>query len=94
MVSNVLWLFNDMLSLKTDVNVHSVRNKQKKLREYRTYFLLASWKPLASRIRSPVYPKDPYQNVTDPEHWLVRSWILSLWVNHRLTTNLAGHLFV
>ncbi len=30
MNSSVLWLLNDVLSLKTDVNVSPVRNKQKK----------------------------------------------------------------
>ncbi len=33
MISNVLGLVNDMLSLKTDVKVPSVRHKQNKLRE-------------------------------------------------------------
>jgi hypothetical protein len=31
MISTVLWLSNDMVSLKTDVNVPTVRNKQKNL---------------------------------------------------------------
>jgi hypothetical protein len=74
-----------MLSFKTDVNVPvpTVRNKHKKMKKL--IFLLESGKPLPKRagsgsviqytdprirIRNPVYgSKDPYQHVTDPEHW-------------------------
>jgi hypothetical protein len=63
---------NDLLSLKTDVNVLTEGNKQSKLEE-KKYFLLASWKSLTKRARSAnqVYRSkdpDPYQNVTDSEH--------------------------
>jgi hypothetical protein len=61
--------------VETDVNVHTVSNKRKNL-EKKTYFVgilkstnEKSWIP----IRDPLYGSkdpDPYQNVTDPEHWL------------------------
>jgi hypothetical protein len=70
-------LFNDFLSLKTDVNVptESIKQKNKK----KTYFLLASWKFLMksgsiSGCLNQVYGSkdpEPYQTVTDPEHWFV-----------------------
>ncbi len=64
-----------MLSLKTDVNVHSVRNKQKILREKNLLFVFfkVTEEKSGIRIRYPVvgiFPDpDPYQNVTDSEHW-------------------------
>ncbi len=68
---------NDFLSLRTDVNVPTESNKQKKLEK--NLFLLASWKSptkragSGSRTVNQVYgskdpDQDPYQNVTDPEY--------------------------
>jgi hypothetical protein len=65
------------LSLKTDVNVPTVRNKQNNLEKKLIFWHLESnclkrW----IRICNPVYvSKDPapYQNVTDPEHYLQHS---------------------
>jgi hypothetical protein len=66
-----------MLSLKTDVNVPTVSNKQDNLVE-NTYFLLAysvPYKAIEKRAGSGCLNKwyrsagpDPYQNVTDREH--------------------------
>ncbi len=75
-------LLNDMVSLKTDVNVPvpvpKVINKQKNL-EKKTLFcwhlesLCLKEQDLdPGRICIPVYGSkdpDPHQNVTDPEHW-------------------------
>jgi hypothetical protein len=52
MNSTVLWLFNDMLSLKTDVNVPlpTVRNKPKK--SWKNPYFMTTWKPLSRRAES------------------------------------------
>ncbi len=50
-ISTILWLLNDFLSMKTDVNVILKSNKQK-IFEKNNLFLLASWKPLAKRVGS------------------------------------------
>jgi hypothetical protein len=71
LISTALLLLNDLLSLKTDVNVPIVSNKQKS-------FLLASLKPLKKKPGSvssltvvvPDPDAAPYQKVTDPKHWL------------------------
>ncbi len=79
------------LSLKNDVNVPSKRNKHKNLKK-KDYFLSASWSlkkragsgaGSASGSVSQSYRSedlhqhsDPYQNVTDPEHWQKHSLFL------------------
>ncbi len=72
----------DFLPLKNDVNVPSKSNKQKKQKKYT--FLLVSWRSVTkiagsgagsksvSQRHGSVYP-DPYQNFTDPQHWLYLS---------------------
>jgi hypothetical protein len=63
MISTVLWLLNDLLFLKTDVNVPLVRNKQQNLNvtEGKNRF----------RIRNPmVQVRDP-----DPGHWRLLLYI-------------------
>ncbi len=72
----VLWLLNDILSLKTAGNVSTVRNKLKSIEK--TLFFVGILKATAKkrkiRIRNPVdgsEDPDPYQNVTDPEHCLI-----------------------
>ncbi len=89
LISTVLWLLYDFLSLKNDVNVPSKRNKHKNL-EKKNYFLLASWRSLMKRAGSgagsasgsvsqrcgsddPDPHQDPYQNVTELEHCQI-SW--------------------
>ncbi len=75
LISTVLWLLN-LLSLKTDVNVPLVSTVISKKTWGKSYFLLATWKSLKRSAGSgsviqwygSAYP-DPYQNVTDPEHW-------------------------
>ncbi len=65
-----------MLSLKTDGNVPTVRNKLKTLEKplFFVGILKATAKKRRIRIRNLVYGSqdpDPYQNVTDPEHcWI------------------------
>ncbi len=55
--------------------LHSVEKHLEKLRKHVPYFLLASWKPLTKRAGSwsgvdlVESGSDPYQNVTDPQHW-------------------------
>ncbi len=56
MISTVVWLLNDMLSFKADINVPVpiVRNKPKNLEKI--FFLLAHCRKVQDpRIRSPVY---------------------------------------
>ncbi len=58
LILNVLWLFYDLLSLKTDVSVPTESNKH----------LESHWRKIGIWIRKPVYGSedpDPYQNVTD-----------------------------
>jgi hypothetical protein len=66
--------FFDFLSMKADVSVPSKSNKQK------NFFLLASCPPLkkkagsgsvSQRKGSAVLDPNPYQNVTDPQHWFL-----------------------
>jgi hypothetical protein len=60
-----------MLSLKTDVNVPTVRNMNKKQTLFFVGILKANAKKRRIWIRNLVYGSkdtDPYQNVTDPEH--------------------------
>jgi hypothetical protein len=77
MISTVLRLLNDILSLKIDVNVPT-KEISKKTYE-KNVFCVVILKVISkktririlSRIRKPLYgPKepDPYQIVTDPEH--------------------------
>ncbi len=70
LISSVLWLLDNLLS---DVNIPTVCYKQK-IGE-KTYFLLASCKPLKKRAwsgsaiqRYGSADPDPYQNVTRLEH--------------------------
>jgi hypothetical protein len=58
LVSTVLWLLYDFLSLKNDVNVPSISRKKKKT--YLCWFLENHWR----KVQDP----DPYQNVRDPQH--------------------------
>ncbi len=62
MISTVLWLLNDMLSLKTYVNVPTLGNKRK--RKKKTHFLLASRKPLPKSAGSGV-GSEPVIQCTD-----------------------------
>jgi hypothetical protein len=64
--------------LKTDVNVPTVRKKGEKVEKKLIFAgILKATEERAgsgsgSRIHNPVYGSeypDPYQNVTDPEHW-------------------------
>jgi hypothetical protein len=71
LISTVLWLLIDLLSLKTDVNVSTVCNKQKTLKNL---FLVGIFKATDEKsrikIRNPVYGSkdpDPSKKVTDPE---------------------------
>ncbi len=60
LISTLSWLFNDFLSLKTDVVVQ-VPTKSKKQKTFKTaYFFLASWEPLTL-----VYPYSPNPSVSD-----------------------------
>ncbi len=58
LIFTVWRILYDSLSLKNDVNVPSKRNNQK------INFLLASWRSLTKE-----QVLDPYQNVTNREHW-------------------------
>ncbi len=87
LISAVYWLLYNFLSLKTDVNVPSQRNKQKNLEK--TYFLFASWKPMTkragSRSGSHWYGSgdpdaDPHQNVADPNHWALQESLMREWI--------------
>ncbi len=73
MVSTVLWLLNDMLSLETDVNVPTVRSKQNNVEKVIFCWRLESHcQKERIRIRNSMFwsmDLDPYQNVTHPEHW-------------------------
>ncbi len=51
LVSNVLWLFYDILSLKTDVNIPSKRKKQKNFRKKNIFVALLQVTHEKSRIR-------------------------------------------
>ncbi len=73
--------YNDFLSLMNDVNV-PLKSKRQKKEGNINYFLLTSWKPSAERAgsgsvtqwyRSADPDLDPYQNVTDPQHWYILS---------------------
>ncbi len=70
LISAVLWLFNDLLSLKTDVNVPTVyKKKAKKLRN--CINMKATDEKSRMQNCNPVYgtkDPDPFHNVTDPEH--------------------------
>ncbi len=76
LTATILRLLCDFLSLKNDVNVTSKSNKQKKLEKI--VFLLASWRSMTkiaeswsgsiSQMHGSADP-DPYQNVTDLQHW-------------------------
>ncbi len=74
-ISTVSWLLNRLpflLLLKTDVNLHTVSNKQKKL--------IFCWH-LESRRRKEQDPDtdpDPYQNVTDPDSGILLVTMLVL----------------
>ncbi len=65
---------NYLLSSTTAINVHTVRNKQKNLKQQ--LILLASWKPLQKRTEGSgsviqwygSADPDPSQNIPDPEH--------------------------
>jgi hypothetical protein len=64
---------NDILSLKTAVNVPRESNRQ--INKKKTKFLYASWKSWTKKtgsgsVNQVHVSKDssPYQNVTDPEH--------------------------
>ncbi len=96
-ISTVLWLLLPFVfySVKTNVNVPSKSNQQKKLTK-NTYFLLTSWKPLdeKSRILSRIQyvtklngspEPDTYQNVTDPQH------CISVYYGNLLITFLKVH---
>jgi hypothetical protein len=77
-VSTVLWLLYDFLSLKNDVNVSLKSNKQKNFQN--NYFLMAFMvtdEKSRIRIRIRSADLDPYNNVTDPQQWLFFS--LKLW---------------
>jgi hypothetical protein len=85
LLSAVVSLLNDLLSLKTDVNVSTVQAKNLE----KNLFFVGILKPLKKgvRIRNPMYrPEDPgpYQNATDPGHclcgncsYLVPTWFVS-----------------
>jgi hypothetical protein len=83
MISTILWLLNDMLPLNTDVNVPTVRNKQK------TFAGIFKATAKRSRIRArsgsviQCTDPDPEQNVTDLEHsvydWQGRIPSLNRW---------------
>ncbi len=71
LISNVLWLLYDFLSLKDDANVPSKSNKQK------IFFVGVLVTDEKNRIQSRIQihqsevwirGSDPYQNVKDPEH--------------------------
>ncbi len=73
-IPTVLWLFNDFLSLKIDVNVPSKRNKQK--------IIFVGILKVNDKIADPdpdplVIGTDPRNriraNVTDPQHWFLES---------------------
>jgi hypothetical protein len=71
MISPILLLFNDILSLKVDGYTPTVRNKQKS--KVFVGILIATAKNRRIQIRNPVYgSKNPdpdlYENVTDPDH--------------------------
>ncbi len=56
------------LSMKNDVNVPSKSNKQKNLH------LEGHWPKSRIRISEETNPEpEPYQNVTDPEHWFLNT---------------------
>ncbi len=63
LISTVFWLPSTL------VNLPSVRNKQK---EKKTYFLLASWKPLKAGSGSVILWCGSGSVSQDPEHWLRR----------------------
>jgi hypothetical protein len=76
-----------MLSLKTDVNVPKVSNKQNNV-EKNFFFGISKAPDDKSRIRSRIQIRihnlmygsedsDPFQNVTDREHWLAGIRILT-----------------
>ncbi len=75
--STVLWLINDFLSLKTDVNVPTERNKHKNL-EKKIIFCLLFLNPMTKRAGSgsrsvsiiQCMDPSPSQNVTDRDYWL------------------------
>ncbi len=76
LISTILCILSDFSSLKTDVNVPSISNKQKKL--LKILFVLASCQPLTKKqdldgsvIQCHCHGSadpDPYQNVKDPQH--------------------------
>ncbi len=66
LIPNVWWPLFDFLSLKNDVNVPSKSNMQKKLEK------LVFCCDENSRIRRHgSLDPDPYQNIMDPQHWLI-----------------------
>ncbi len=70
LISTVLWLLCDFLSLKNDVNVTSKRNKHKKVKNIFLGILKVTNEGSIRRYGcedQDLYP-DPYQNVTDPKH--------------------------
>ncbi len=78
LISAVLWLLFDFLSLKNDVKVPSKSNMQKNIVK-KICFFLASWRSMMkiegswsiSQMHGSAYPDpDPLQNVMDPQHWL------------------------
>ncbi len=72
MISSVLWFLNDMLSVKTDVNVPLVRNKQKTLEK----ILIFCWH-LEGHCEREKYPyPNPYQNFADSEYCFKGTWLL------------------
>ncbi len=83
LLSTVLWLLLDFLSLKNDVNAPSKSNKQKNL-FLKISFLLASWRSMtkiagsapesgsiSQRHGSADTDPDPHQKVMHPEHWFL-----------------------
>ncbi len=71
MISTALWFFNNFLSLKTDLNV-GVPKRKNFLK--RNFFFVGIMKATKKRAGSVIQwlesiNPDPYQNVTDQEHW-------------------------
>ncbi len=88
-ISSVLWLLNDFLSSKTDVNAPTKSKKQKSFFFFKNYlFFVGILKATGEknmiqihiRIRNRWYRSmetdpDPYQNVTDPEHYWMQGFL-------------------
>ncbi len=75
MIPTVLRLLYDILSLKNNVNVPTKSNKQENLEK--NCVLLVSWRSMEKIAGSGSISHrhgsgdpDPYQNVTDPQHWV------------------------